>query len=219
MYIKQCSRLGIFHGSLDPVTFHPFRAKSAMDEVNARSDRSQLNWVYPVLSNIGALARAMGYLVRETILPCGSMLMDHQLESSFHMCFHLLTEEAEGAASDKPSALSKDPAFQTLMTELRLQKSNGFAIHPKMEMLKTLVIDHFGKRWPDDDASNVSVQVSDDTRAIVFATFREAVDEIVDFLNQESPLLRATKFIGQGIDKKGNKGLAQREQGDVSPNG
>jgi ATP-dependent DNA helicase MPH1 len=132
------------------------------------------------------------------------------------MCFHSLTEEAEGAASDKPSALSKDPAFQTLMTELRLQKSNGFAVHPKLEMLKTLVIDHFGQRLRDDDAT-VSVQVRDDTRAMVFVTFREAVDEIVDFLNQESPLLRATKFIGQGIDKKGNKGLAQREQLDVSP--
>ena len=135
------------------------------------------------------------------------------------MCFRSLTEEAESAASDTHSPLSTDPAFRTLMTELRLQKSIGFAIHPKLETLKTLVIDHFGQRWPDDDASNVSVQVSDDTRAIVFATFREAVDEIVDFLNQESPLLRATKFIGQGIDKKGNKGLAQREQGDVSPNG
>jgi ATP-dependent DNA helicase MPH1 len=51
---------------------------------------------------------------------------------------------------------------------------------------------------------------------MVFVTFREAVDEIVDFLNQESPLLRVAKFIGQGIDRKGNKGLAQREQLEVS---
>jgi|ERR1700761_604158 ATP-dependent DNA helicase MPH1 len=133
------------------------------------------------------------------------------------MCFRSLTEEAENAASDKPSALSKDFAFQTLMTELRSQKSKGFAVHPKMEKLKTLVIDHFGQRLRDNDASTVSMQVSDDTRAMVFVTFREAVDEIVDFLNQESPLLRATKFIGQATDKKGNKGLTQREQLDVSP--
>ena len=133
------------------------------------------------------------------------------------MCFRSLTEEAEGAASDKPSALSKDSTFQTLMTELRLQKSNGFAVHPKLETLKTLVIGHFGQRLRDDDASTASAQVGDNTRAMVFVTFREAVDEIVEFLNQESPLLRATKFIGQGIDKKGNKGLAQREQLDVSP--
>jgi len=131
------------------------------------------------------------------------------------MCFRSLTEEAEGDQSDKRSGLTKDPAFQALMDELRLQKSRGFAVHPKLEKLKTLVVHHFGQRLRDD-ASNAGERADEGTRAIVFVTFREAVDEIVDFLNQESPLLKATKFIGQGIDKKGNKGLAQHEQLDVS---
>jgi ATP-dependent DNA helicase MPH1 len=132
------------------------------------------------------------------------------------MCFRSLTEEAEGGGSDKPSGLNKDSAFQALMDELRLQKSRGFAVHPKLEKLKTLVVDHFGQRLHDDDGSNAGDRSDGGTRAMVFVTFRDAVDEIVAFLNQESPLLRATKFIGQGIDKKGNKGLAQREQLDVS---
>src|SRR5712671_4235175 len=131
------------------------------------------------------------------------------------MCFRSLSEEAEGSGSDKPSGLNKDPAFQALMDELRLQKSSGFAVHPKLEKLKTLVVHHFGQRLRDDGDTNAGER-PDDTRAMVFVTFREAVDEIVDFLNQESPLLRVTKFIGQGIDRKGNKGLAQREQLDVS---
>ena len=133
------------------------------------------------------------------------------------MCFHCLTEEAERPAKGQSSALSKDPAFQTLMTELRSQQSDGFAIHPKLETLKALVVDHFGQQLRDDDASTVSVQAGDHTRAMVFVTFREAVDEIVDLLNQESPLLRATKFIGQGIGKMGDKGLTQFEQRNVSP--
>ena len=132
------------------------------------------------------------------------------------MCFRSLTEEAEGDGSEKRSGLNKDPAFQALIDELRLQKSRGFAIHPKLEKLKTLVVQHFGQRLRDDGGSNADERPDDDTRAIVFVTFREAVDEIVGFLNQESPLLRATKFIGQGIDRNGNKGLAQREQLDVS---
>ncbi|KAH9057001.1 hypothetical protein EDB87DRAFT_1833399 [Lactarius vividus] len=199
VYIKKCTAFGILRGNLDPVMFHPFRANAAVDEINRRPDSRQLQWAYPVLRKVGALARAMGYL----------------LEASPQMCFRSLTEEAEGAASDKPSGLNKDPAFQTLMTELRLQKSSGFAVHPKLEMLKTLVVDHFGQRLRDDNASDAGVHVGQDTRAMVFVTFREAVDEIVDFLNQDSPLLRANKFIGQGIDKKGNKGLAQREQLDI----
>jgi|SRR6266850_3889907 len=132
------------------------------------------------------------------------------------MCFRSLTEEAESNGSEKRSGLNKDPAFQALIDELKLQKSRGFAIHPKLEKLKTLVVQHFGQRLRDDGGSNADERSDEDTRTIVFVTFREAVDEIVDFLNQESPLLRATKFIGQGIDKKGNKGLAQREQLDVS---
>ncbi|KAH9075821.1 P-loop containing nucleoside triphosphate hydrolase protein [Lactarius deliciosus] len=199
VYIKKCTAFGILRGNLDPVMFHPFRANAAMDEINRRPDSRQLQWAYPVLRKVGALARAMGYL----------------LEASPQMCFRSLTEEAEGATSDKPSGLNKDPAFQTLVTELRLQKSNGFAVHPKLEMLKVLVMDHFGQRLRDENASDADVRVGEDTRAMVFVTFREAVDEIVDFLNQDSPLLRASKFIGQGIDKKGNKGLAQREQLDI----
>jgi ATP-dependent DNA helicase MPH1 len=132
------------------------------------------------------------------------------------MCFRSLTDEAEGSSSDKPSGLKKDPAFQALLDELELQKSRGFAIHPKLEKLKTLVVHHFGQRLHNGVASNADEHAGEDTRAMVFVTFREAVDEIVNFLNQESPLLRATKFIGQGIDRKGNKGLAQREQLDVS---
>ena len=132
------------------------------------------------------------------------------------MCFRSLTEEAGSDESDKRSGLTKDPAFQVLMDELRLQKSRGFAVHPKLEKLKTLVVHHFGQRLRDDDTSNAGERADEGTRAIVFVTFREAVDEIVNFLNQESPLLKATKFIGQGIDKKGNKGLAQHEQLDVS---
>lgn len=132
------------------------------------------------------------------------------------MCFRFLTEGAEGDGSDKPSGLNKDSAFQALMDELRLQNSSGFAVHPKLEMLKTLVVHHFGQRLHDDGSSNAGERSDVDTRAMVFVTFREAVDEIVDFLNLESPLLRATKFIGQGTDIRGNKGLAQREQMDVS---
>ncbi|KAH9964439.1 hypothetical protein BC827DRAFT_1187103 [Russula dissimulans] len=198
-YLRKCVGPGILRGNLNPVNFHPYRANAAMEEIYKRPDGRQLQWAYPLLRKIGSLARAMGYL----------------LEASPHMCFRSLSEEAEGSGSDKPSGLNKDPAFQALMDELRLQKSSGFAAHPKLEKLKTLVVHHFGQRLRDADGTNAGERSDDDTRAMVFVTFREAVDEIVEFLNQESPLLRVTKFIGQGVDKKGNKGLAQREQLDI----
>jgi hypothetical protein len=57
--------------------FHPYRANLAMSEATKRPDVRQLQWVYPILLKVSALARAMGYLVRETVLPCDPMLMSH----------------------------------------------------------------------------------------------------------------------------------------------
>jgi hypothetical protein len=81
VYIKKVAAAGLFHGNLDPVMFHPYRANVAMSEATKRPDVRQLQWVYPVLLKVSALARAMGYLVRETLLPCDPMLMYYPARS------------------------------------------------------------------------------------------------------------------------------------------
>ncbi|EEB92655.1 hypothetical protein MPER_08804 [Moniliophthora perniciosa FA553] len=50
---------------------------------------------------------------------------------------------------------------------------------------------------------------------MVFVTNREAVEEIVQAMDAHRPLLRASRFIGQGTDVRGQKGLAQKEQLEV----
>lgn len=120
--------------------------------------------------------------------------------------------QGKGAAASKSKKLRHDPLFQATMRELENQRSRGFSVHPKMDLLKTLVVQHFAKNLADDDAEERS---NEETRAMVFVTFREAVDEIVEALNFERPLIRASKFIGQGTDKQGKKGLAQKEQLEV----
>ncbi|THH06954.1 hypothetical protein EW146_g9461 [Bondarzewia mesenterica] len=206
--INSIANVGLLHGGhLDPIIFHPFRAQVAMQEINSRRDGHQLAWAFPTLKNIGALARAMGYL----------------LEASPLMCYKSLQEIAGSGRdpgsgkSSKQSKLTNDPNFKTLLRELEAQKTTGFTVHPKMEKLKTLVVQHFGQRMGDEEGDGATADqgMCDDTRVMVFVTFREAVDEIVEFLNQESLLIRATKFIGQGVDKQGKRGFAQREQLDV----
>ncbi|KAG6866814.1 hypothetical protein C0991_008750 [Blastosporella zonata] len=122
-------------------------------------------------------------------------------------------EDASGsgkAAATRKKSLRDEPMFQAVLQELDSQRARGFSIHPKMDCLKTLIIEHFAQQLPDENG-----RVCDETRAMVFVTFREAVDEIVDALNFERPLIRAHRFIGQGTDKQGKKGLAQKEQLDV----
>lgn len=126
------------------------------------------------------------------------------------MCYSCLSEinkEPEPVPGKKQQAGNKlraNPLFKAVMQELEAQRARGFSAHPKMERLKALILQHFG----DGHAA-------DDTRAIVFVTFREAVDEIVAELNREHPLIRASRFVGQANTKSGNKGFAQSEQLEV----
>ena len=120
--------------------------------------------------------------------------------------------QGKATASSKSKKLRDDPLFQAIMRELEHQRSRGFSVHPKMDLLKTFIIQHFAENLADE---RVDERNNDETRAMVFVTFREAVDEIVEALNSESPLVRASKFIGQGTDKQGRKGLAQKEQLEV----
>ncbi|KAJ1675736.1 3'-5' DNA helicase, partial [Spiromyces aspiralis] len=89
--------------------------------------------------------------------------------------------------------------------------------HPKLEKLVELVLTHFQKY-----AGNPSTT----TRIIVFAQYRESVDEIVRVLSIHKPLLRCTPFIGQGNgrarvssimdgvpDMPGSGGRASRSRG------
>lgn len=90
------------------------------------------------------------------------------------------------------------------MQELDTQKAIGFALHPKMEELLNILIQHFGQS-----------EEGDETRVMVFSSYRAVVDRIVEELSKHEPLLRAARFIGQGMDKHGKKGLAQKEQHEV----
>lgn len=99
--------------------------------------------------------------------------------------------------------------FCAFVKELELQRARGYTIHPKIEKLKAILIHHFASRLTEEGPG-------DDTKVMVFSSYREVVDDIVTELNKDRPLIRATQFIGQGVDKQGKKGLSQKEQLAVS---
>lgn len=137
-----------------------------------------------------------------------------KLTGSIGACYESLKEasrnkeddDGDGKKDKKSKSLRDDPHFKALMLELETQRNRGFGTHPKVEKLKQLLIQHFGSM----DGS------VDDTRVMVFSSYRAVVDEIVEELSRERPLIRASRFIGQGVDKQGNKGLPQKEQLEVS---
>lgn len=74
------------------------------------------------------------------------------MENSIAMCYGYLKDIATGGGADDSSskkAIRKMEGFANLMKELEKQAARGFSMHPKMDTLRTLLIDHFGKELPD----------------------------------------------------------------------
>jgi ATP-dependent DNA helicase MPH1 len=148
------------------------------------------------------------------------------MEETLEMAYRSLQDLHNGGktAAGKPSKskLNTDPNFKLMLAELDIQRNSGDFLHPKMDKLKTIVVQHFAKAQLDEgDAAEAAGPAAiaprnKGTRAIVFATFRDVVEEIVEMLNQERPLINATRFIGQSSDKSGKKGFAQKDQIEVS---
>ncbi|KAH9914949.1 P-loop containing nucleoside triphosphate hydrolase protein, partial [Fomitopsis serialis] len=127
-------------------------------------------------------------------------------------------EAVNKQVSKSQQDLQKDRNFQALIKEIEDQKNRGFSLHPKMEKLRTLLIQHFANRMIDQEDvedNDRGPSGAEDSRVMVFASYRDCVDELVEMLSKESPLVRATRFIGQATDKQGRSGLAQREQVEV----
>lgn len=136
------------------------------------------------------------------------------MENSIAMCYTYLKGIADGADDNGGKrAIRKMEGFTQLMREFEKQAARGFSMHPKMDTLKTLLVDHFAKQLPDGQGG--ASAPGGQSRAMVFVSFRECVEEIVVLLNKESPIIRAKAFIGQGVDKQGKRGYAQKEQLEV----
>ena len=106
------------------------------------------------------------------------------------------------------AAIIKNSLFQELMHHLKAssRESTVAQNHPKLMKLREILAEHFTRH---------SV-VESSTRAIVFTQFRDSVSEIIELLKALSPLIKATKFVGQGSGKSdASKGQTQKQQQEV----
>jgi len=150
------------------------------------------------------------------------------MEMSVGMAYHTLQELVHGFDKDgkettiKPqqSRILKDPHYISLMKEIERQRNQQghFPMHPKMDKLRTTAVQHFARAQMDEEdrvQAGGTPNPHTSTRMIIFCSYRECVEQIVEMLNEEQPLIRAHKFIGQGADKRGGKGVTQKEQLEV----
>ncbi|XP_072284154.1 Fanconi anemia group M protein isoform X2 [Pyxicephalus adspersus] len=85
--------------------------------------------------------------------------------------------------------------------------------HPKLKKLEEVVIQHFSS-W-NKQGQNSSEKTPEDTRIMIFSSFRDSVQEIAEMLNRHQPTVRVMTFVGHSSTGKGVKGYTQKEQLEV----
>lgn len=130
-------------------------------------------------------------------------------------------EEDEIKVSLARKAMEENPEFMRMMDQIRIKvKQPTFVSHPKIERLVAVVIKHFMDHQDNTDAAQTSssstagASTPAQTRVMIFANFRESVDEISRVLEKHRPLIKVRQFIGQAT-AKGKKGISQKEQQKV----
>lgn len=112
-----------------------------------------------------------------------------------------------GGTKKSPKLASSEGFVSLYRQAQQVMSAPGGEGHPKMAVLLEALKEHF----------NAAELKGEETRVMVFSTHRDLVEELVEIINQERPMLKAARFVGQGSDSKGRKGSNQKEQLSVSP--
>ncbi|BGP19442.1 hypothetical protein JCM10213_000681 [Rhodosporidiobolus nylandii] len=176
--------------SKDPVMLAPFAVQQAFGKIKALPGGGKSNGKYfPMVKTLAMMARAMEYLVIQSVTSFESNLKDIEQQGSKNLV---------GSAG-----------FREIMRETAaLRGRAGYVGHPKMEKLRSMCLEHFQNAQNEVDELTGEKR---ETRVMIFCNFRAVVEEICACLNTQRPLIKATPFVGQA-SSKGVKGKSQKEQ-------
>ena len=106
--------------------------------------------------------------------------------------------------------INESQPFQTMMSRVQLWiNTPDFIGHPKLEYLKTVVMNHFLDAGEGRGASDPS-----GTRIMVFSHYRDSAEEIARVLKRNDPMVRPHVFVGQA-NSNGSEGMDQKKQLDI----
>ncbi|KIK63672.1 hypothetical protein GYMLUDRAFT_162904, partial [Collybiopsis luxurians FD-317 M1] len=149
-----------------------------------------------------------------TVLQMFARLIGHLVEGSFMLFYKTLLKYGQKMRNSicfsEGNSLENNAQYRILINVTNDRLQTGFPSHPKMAMAKKLLLNHFGDERRDNSRDEVL-----NTKAIVFASNRFIVQEIVEMLQGQQPLIRAAAFVGQSVDSTGKKGMTQREQRQI----
>ncbi|KAI9144812.1 hypothetical protein BKA69DRAFT_744589 [Paraphysoderma sedebokerense] len=144
---------------------------------------------------------------------CYSLLTQHGIRSFYKNVKHILDEAKSGRISRAKQEFIRQPKLQQIMASIEsMMNEPTFVAHPKQEKLVGIVVSHFVQHEETESAKDPKERRQ--SRIMIFAQYRETVDEICQLLNQHEPIVRTMTFVGQAT-AKGAKGLKQKDQIEV----
>ncbi|KAN0065618.1 3'-5' DNA helicase [Thecaphora frezii] len=208
-HMEPLARAGLLRQT-EPTLLHPFAVRALYKDKRAMAILRERPQLYRSTSELADMATSM----------------QHLLEQSVMIFYHRLLSKQRGVdANGKKAATKKQQAsansnstVREIVRELEMmQDEQGRIVHPKMFELRRLVCDHFSNHriqqmlaqepTGEDEGGGTTAH---ETRVMVFCSFRECVNEIVDYLNSSG--LKVTPFVGQATTKNGGRGMSQRDQ-------
>ncbi|KAK4629647.1 ATP-dependent DNA helicase mph1 [Fulvia fulva] len=160
--------------------------------------KGMMNAIFTVLSS---LAHSIGLLKFHGIGPFYSGVIAFQKEV-----------ESGQTKGKTATGIAHSEHFSTMMTTMRTwTNDSNFVGHPKLEYVREVVLNHFLDAGEGRQGSDVPPSA---TRVMIFASYRDSVEEIVRVLKRNEPMIRPHVFVGQAASK-GSEGMDQKKQNAV----
>ncbi|WFD34672.1 DNA helicase [Malassezia cuniculi] len=193
VYLEPLQKAGILRNA-DPLTLRNFAVRAATHEPAASAVLNQRGYLRGHIAILASMALAMQYLSEHSV--------------------RTFAERARGFGTAKGKTKKADifsPSNPDYAKLLELLDTAGYDTleHPKIAILIRILHEHFNEHA----VKEVDSEDPRSTRAMVFCSYREVVNELVDAINGSG--LTAKAFIGQATDTKGNRGLTQRKQEEL----
>ncbi|KAI2715193.1 hypothetical protein CBS147332_4847 [Penicillium roqueforti] len=124
--------------------------------------------------------------------------------------FKSSSEGQKGGGGKYQKQVVQHDSFKKLLSHLEpWSKNPEFIGHPKLEYLKSVILNHFmdrgeGKELPDGTSQPT-------TRVMIFVHFRDSAEEVTRVLKRYEPMIRPHVFVGQS-SAKGSEGMDQKTQ-------
>ncbi|KAK2765424.1 3'-5' DNA helicase [Arachnomyces sp. PD_36] len=196
------------HWVSDPMLLNPYgltqqRQKWMNSEAARNTDWGFRKSVTNIFGTLATLAQAIELLKYHGIIPFYNNLVAFR-ESTM----------ADGEKGPKiPRQIVEHASFKQLMGRLKIWTSNAeFVGHPKLEYLKSVVLNHFMDAGEGSGGANG--RPPSDTRIMIFVNFRDNAEVITKILKRHEPMIRPHVFVGQS-NARNSDGMDQKKQLDV----